>query len=220
MLRKLLNKIKAIRFAKSEKHKVYLNGSLLNAFYKTKSIFIHIPKTAGTSLVQSIYGDVSAEGHRNIEFYKNIFSNELPNFFKFCFVRNPYDRLYSSYKFLQKGGMNKNDAKSFDTHLKQYADFEDFVLNGLTKALLKEIIHFIPQTHFICNGKGLVLVDFIGKFENLKQDIGKLEKKLDLEIILPHLNSNKKENYLSIYTDEMLEKVKEFYENDFKILGY
>ena len=68
MLRKLLNKIKAIRFAKSEKHKVYLNGSLLNAFYKTKSIFIHIPKTAGTSLVQSIYGDVSAEGHRNIEF--------------------------------------------------------------------------------------------------------------------------------------------------------
>jgi hypothetical protein len=220
MLSKLLNKIKAIRFAKSEKHKVYLEGSMLNAFYKTKSVFIHIPKTAGTSLVKSIYGDVSAEGHRNIEFYKNIFSNDFPHFFKFCFVRNPYDRLHSSYKFLQKGGMNKHDAKAFDIHLKKYADFEDFVLNGLTKELLKEIIHFIPQTHFICNDKGLVLVDFIGKFENLKQDIGKLEKELNLEIILPHLNSNKKEHYLSVYTDEMLEKVKEFYVDDFKILVY
>ena len=70
MLRRLLNKIRMRRFINSEKHKIFLEGSLLNAFYKSKTVFIHIPKTAGTSLVKSIYGDVSAEGHRNMLFYK------------------------------------------------------------------------------------------------------------------------------------------------------
>ena len=220
MLRNFLNKIRAIRFSNSEKHKVYLEGSLLNAFYQTKTIFIHIPKTAGTSLVKSIYGDVSAEGHRRMSFYEDIFTNKLTKYFKFCFVRNPYDRLYSSYKFLQKGGMNKHDEKAFEMHLKKHTDFEDFVLNGLTKELMNEIIHFIPQTNFICNDKGLVLVDFIGKFENIKKDIVTLEEKLNLEIILPHLNSNKKDNYINVYTYKMMKKVKEFYKNDFEILGY
>lgn len=220
MLRKLLNKIKVIRFAKSEKHKVYLEGSLLNAFYKTSTIFIHIPKTAGTSLVKSIYGDVSSEGHRDMSFYKTIFTDDLAMYFKFCFVRNPYDRLYSSYKFLQKGGMNKHDLKAFKMHLKKYRDFEDFVLNGLSKNLLNEVVHFVPQTNFICNDKGFILVDFIGKFESLEEDIKNLEEKLNFKISLPHLNSNKKEHYLSVYTDEMMIKVKEFYMNDFKILGY
>ena len=220
MLRRLVNKIREIRFANSEKYKVYLEGSLLNAFYKTKTIFIHIPKTAGTSLVKSIYGDVSAEGHRNVFFYKKIFTNQLERYFKFCFVRNPYERLYSSYKFLQKGGMNKHDEKAFTIHLKKYTDFESFVLNGLSKELLNEIIHFIPQTNFICSDKGVILVDFIGKFENLEEDIKILEKKINLKISLPHLNRNKKENYLSVYTEEMMSKVKEFYKNDFEILGY
>ena len=37
--------------------------------YNTKTMFIHIPKTAGMSLIKSIYGDVSFSGHRN--FYVN-----------------------------------------------------------------------------------------------------------------------------------------------------
>lgn len=93
-------------------------------------------------------------------------------------------------------------------------------MNGLSKNLLNEVVHFVPQTNFICNDKGFILVDFIGKFESLEEDIKNLEEKLNFKISLPHLNSNKKEHYLSVYTDEMMIKVKEFYMNDFKILGY
>ena len=220
MLRKIINKIKEVRFAKSQSFKLHQKGSLLNAFYLTKVIFIHIPKTAGTSLVEAIYGDVSKEGHRKISFYQQIIGADMSSYFSFCFVRNPYDRLYSSYKFLEKGGMNIHDQKAFAKHLSKYNDFEDFVLNGLNEKIINSLTHFIPQTDFICNKKDDILVDFVGKFESIDSDTIILSDKIGVEIKLNHLNKNTKNFYLEIYTKEMLSIVHNIYNRDFIILGY
>ena len=150
----------------------------------------------------------------------DIFKDRFAEYFKFCFVRNPYDRLYSSYKFLERGGVNIHDANAFQKHLIRYKDFEDFVLHGLSYNLLDEIIHFIPQTIFICDQKDVILVDFIGRFESLEEDFLKLADKLSLDIALPHLNSTNKISYRDIYTEDMMIKVKEIYKRDFDILGY
>ena len=221
ILKNLINKIQDRRFAKSQAYKLHEEGALMNAFYKSKTIFIHIPKTAGTSLVEAVYGKVSKEGHRKMLFYQDILGEKIAEYFVFCFVRNPYDRLHSSYKFLEVGGMNIHDRNAFATHLSFYKDFEDFVLRGLNPGILNKITHFIPQTDFICNKDGKILVNFVGRYEDLLSDVKELSDNLGQEITLPFLNiNNHKESYEEVYSKEMKGIVKEVYKNDFNILNY
>lgn len=205
---------------KSQRKEVFRHGTLLNAFYKTRTIFVHIPKTAGVSLLRAIYGDVTLTGHRTYHFNSLILNSQESHYFSFSFVRNPYDRLYSTYMFLQKGGMNKYDVAVFENYLSMYKSFEDFVMNGLSQNLINKIIHLMPQYQYICGSKGEILVDFVGRFENLEHDVASLSKKLNMKINLPHYNYNKKKNYRQVYTKEMESRVYQFYQKDIDIFGY
>ena len=220
MFKNLLLKYRIFKQAKSQKRKVLIEGTLLNAFYKSKTIFIHIPKTAGVSLVKAIYGDVSLEGHRSFYFNSIALNTKSDKYFSFTFVRNPFDRLYSAYKFLSKGGMNYLDKLAFETHLSEFKDFEDFVLNGLDKNLIYQITHLIPQHEYLCDKTGIILVDFVGRFENLHDDIILLSSKLKKNIKLNHHNYNIKLNYKEVYNDEMIEKVYQIYQEDIEIFNY
>jgi hypothetical protein len=182
MIKKLLRKYHIWKHAKSQCKKVFNEGTLLNAFYKSKTIFIHIPKTAGVSLVKAIYGDVTLEGHRSFYFNSIALNIKNEDYFSFSFVRNPFDRLYSAYKFLNAGGMNHLDKIAFQTHLSEFEDFEDLILNGLNKKLIYQITHFIPQHEYLCDKSVCILVVFIGRFENLDKDILLLSKKLNKNV--------------------------------------
>lgn len=212
--------LKKIKFVKIQKVKLLEEGTLLNAFQNKKLIFIHIPKTAGISLIKAFFGDVTLEGHRSLWFYKQVFDEDFKEYFTFSIVRNPWDRLYSSYKFLEKGGVNIHDENAYKMHLSKFKDFEDFVLNGLTENLLSEITHFIPQTEFICNNKGVVSLDYIGRFEDLNKSVEILNKTLNLDVSIDHHNPNKKVSYTEVYTEEMIEKVSNIYKTDIKLLNY
>ena len=221
MLKYLFNKYKTWRFAKSQKNKVNIEGTLLHAFHQSKTVFIHIPKTAGVSILKAIYGEVSFESHRSYFFNKVALNMKDDVYFTFSFIRNPLDRLYSTYKFLQKGGMNKYDEIAFKKHLSRFTDFEDFVINGLNSKLIQEITHLKPQHEYICDYSGKILVDYIGRFENLEEHIKILSNKLNKKIILPHYNKNVKENVsFTVYTTEMVKKVKSIYKDDFELLDY
>ena len=220
MIKYLLSKYRTWKHAKSQHNKIFIEGTLLNAFYKSKTIFIHIPKTAGVSLAKAIYGDVTFEGHRS--FYFNNIALNIKNevYFSFSFVRNPFDRLYSAYKFLKEGGMNHLDKLAFQTFLSEFEDFEDFILNGLNEKLIYQITHFIPQHEYLCDKSGNILVDFIGRFEDLESDTLLLSKRLKKDINLSHLNFNSKLNYKEVYTDEMIYKVNQIYQKDIDIFKY
>jgi len=219
-IRNIIRNIKKNNFAKKQIGKVIKDGTLLNAFNKKKIIFIHIPKTAGISLVKSIFGDVTLEGHRFVSFYKQVFGNRYSEFFTFTIVRNPWDRLYSAYKFLEKGGINIHDKNAFETHLSTYKDFEDFVLKGLNEKIIWEIMHFIPQYEFVCDKNGKIIVDYLVRFESLQEDIAGLSKKINLEVVMDHHNYNKKKDYREAYTKEMIEKVHHIYQKDIDVFEY
>ena len=126
-------------------------------------------------------------------------------------------------RIIELSGVNENGVPTIELNLICYEpdkNFEDFVINGLSNAVINEIIHFVPQTDFICDKKGRILVDYIGEFENLQIDFKTLSDKLNKEIILPHLNLNKKESFDKIFTDEMRKRVRKLYAKDFEILGY
>ena len=220
MIKYLLLKYRTWKYAKSQQNKIFIEGTLLNAFYKSKTIFIHIPKTAGVSLVKAIFGDVSFEGHRSFYFNSIALSIKNEKYFSFTFVRNPFDRLYSAYKFLQNGGMNHLDKLVFQKHLSEFNDFEDFILNGLNRKLIYKITHLIPQHEYLCDKKGSILVDFVGRFEHLERDILLLSTILSKDIKLSHHNYNKKLDYREAYTSEMINKVNQIYQKDIDIFKY
>ncbi len=195
------------------------SGSLLAAFDQKKAIFVHIPKTAGLSVVESVFG--THGGHRSAAYYRKIFDKEFEQYFKFTFVRNPWDRLYSAYRFLEAGGLNKHDKQAFEIHLAKCKSFEDFVINWLDEKMIFKIIHFFPQSYFIVDDKGKSLVDYIGRFENLQKDYQHIVQQLGLEVSLPHVNkSNRKDSYQFIYTKEMEEKVARIYQEDISRFSY
>ena len=220
LFRNIKNRLKQKSFLKKQMRKIHLKGSLLNAFYSKKIIFVHIPKTAGISVAKAIFGDVSLEGHRSIIFYKNLFNEDFSEYFTFSVVRNPWDRLYSAFKFLEKGGINIHDRNAYEQYLEEYKDFEDFVTNGLNKKMIYEIMHFIPQSEFICSKDGKIDVNYIARFENLKDDISKLSEKINNPIELDHHNSNRKVSYKEIYTSDMIKKVEEIYKMDIINFNY
>ncbi|OIQ66786.1 sulfotransferase family protein [mine drainage metagenome] len=188
---------------------------------KYKSIFIHIPKTAGISFNAALFGDYGAS-HMPLRRYQVIFSKkEFRDFFKTTIVRNPWSRLYSAYNFLKKGGINTYDKIFSEENIKPYRDFEAFVTDWLSEENIERGIHFQPQYKFICDHKGRILTDYIGYFENIEDDFNFIKHRLGINAELKKLNVvNDINDYRSHYTEAMKEKVARVYEKDIELFKY
>ena len=114
-----------------------------------RCIFIHIPKTAGTSVSETLFGRAS----RHVPYFEYERANpwKFRRYFKFAFVRNPWDRLVSTYFFLHKGGMNEADRRWAAQHIPAYPDFDTFVRDWVTPGNVRSWVHFLPQHYFICD---------------------------------------------------------------------
>ena len=187
---------------------------------KSNTIFIHIPKTAGNSLQMGLFGALSP-GHVSVKDYMDYLGEkEYNSKFTFTIVRNPYDRLISSYNYIKSGGKSNRDL-AYMKVVSKFKDFEDFVLNFFKQEEYMEIEHLIPQTYWLKDHSEKLNVKYIGKFEQLDVEFKHISEKIfpDKKLVLPKLNvtSNRFEQ---IYTKQMLEIVNEIYTDDFNSLGY
>ena len=172
-----------------------------------------------------LFGNLSG-GHTPIATYEVVFSKrEFTSYFKFGFVRNPWDRLYSAYRFLKSGGMSEYDSQWAKNNLSDASNFTDFVKYHLRKKNIINSIHFTPQYRFLCRPRSHeVRIDFIGKYEFLDRDFTYVKKRLGLRVQggPPHFNQGKLGcmDYRSAYTPETCQIVADVYWRDIELFGY
>ena len=69
--------------------------------------------------------------------------------------------------------------------------------------------------------KGNIAVDFIGRFENIKEDFKKITDKLNIKRTLKKTNTSKrKEDYRLYYDEETKAIVNEVYRKDIQLFNY
>lgn len=219
-------------------------------YHELKAIFIHIPKTGGTSIEESLvtdtphwktvdeqhwYGNIeSNEAHvkysyeldhstmrylkKNCKFYDNAY-------FSFAFVRNPYARLVSEFHHCKYGYSRFIRKAEFET----FSDFVMILQKNFDYILKNEqknhylVSHYLPQYKFTHNYKDLLIVDFIGKLENIQEDWNVVCKKLMIENEITHSKkyaSPFEYKYEEYYTPELKEIVYQLYEKDFIYFKY
>jgi hypothetical protein len=204
----------------SMRRMVTTDGYSYKSFDEKKAIFIHIPKCAGISINTSLFGNL-AGGHKRLDDYILIFGVEdFTNYFKFTFVRNPWDRVVSAYFFLKKGGLNEHDRKFFENQLSQYDGFSEFVRGWLTKENIYKYHHFKPQLFFLTDKYNKVSVDYIGYFENIEADFAYIAEKIGVENQLKKENSVKRKDYRLFYEEDTKKIVADVYEDDIQAFNY
>lgn len=177
--------------------------------HKHKFLFIQIPKTATSSIhdvlaqhMEYDYAKISrhAKYSEASEFYP-----ECKNYFKFCFVRNPWDRLLSFYFFKKTDKAKQKIPK--DLPLK------DFLLTSLLSGQTA-----FDQYSYIDGFDGN---SFIGQFENLQQDFDAICDIIGLSHQrLPHTNKSNHKHYTEYYDDETRELVAKKFARDIEHFGY
>lgn len=215
-------------------------------------IFVHVPKTGGQS-VETVFLELHgltwatrepllmrpnpdpAKGPAHLAHLKAreyvdlgyVDAATFDRYFKFSFVRNPWDRLVSEYRYLRLDGKTP---------------FSFFVNESLAKTDEYSDIarHVCPQIDFLTDAQGKLIVDFVGRFETFADDFDVVARRLGLGgVALPHQNASrgrtpsrlrrlfagtggkdKRRPYQHYYDDELRDRVTGFYSRDIERFGY
>lgn len=192
----------------------------LRPFDQHRCIFVHIPKTAGISVAQSLFGFLPY--HYTARDYRLIYgARTFRRYFKFAFVRNPWDRVFSAYRFLRRGGWNEADRAWMEEHISRFDTFTDFIEGWLTPENALTEIHFRPQGHFVCNRRQHLLLDYVGYMETIEYDYKVISAYLNIDAELERRNDNPvRADYRDYYTDRTRAVVQHVYQHDIDLFGY
>lgn len=217
-------------------------------------LYVHIPKTAGQSIEQFFMDRLDLDwdkdrealllqgnddrsrgteklAHLSASEYVDdgfLSREDFDSLFKFSFVRNPWTRILSEYRY---------------RNYFQHRSFRDFVLNKLPQpGWDDQYRHVMPQYDMLHDAQGHLLVNFVGRFESLDQDFTEVQKRLGLDgNRLPHRNrsdkksrdlkrkirnilfmngENRLQSMADFYDDETRNAVAEYYRKDIETFGY
>lgn len=178
-------------------------------------MFIHIPKTGGTSICERfLNGDEVT--HRKLTTYPRALWKR-----SFAVIRNPYERLTSVYNYAKmvKSHWHSNDqTTAYSLHpLYKYCNqhtLKEFITDLFNKRFSDDqLVHLREQSWYLITPGNKILTNII-RFESINRDLSAL---FGETIELPLTNQSLKETH--IFDDEMVAMIKQIYKNDFFYFG-
>ncbi|MFV2052045.1 sulfotransferase family 2 domain-containing protein [Aliiroseovarius sp. YM-037] len=203
-------------------------------------IFVHIPKTGGTSLALALearamkddimLGDTPKAVRRRrrvrgmatsgrlwkhsrlTDIYGLVSQEEIESFFVFTLVRNPWDRMVSYYHWLRD--------QSFDhpaVELSKQVGFSPF----LNAPETVEAFRSSGLNSYIRDRNGAERCDHFIRLEYLTEDIAPLQKHLGFTLDIPHVNSSERtQDYRAAYDDADIALVADLFTDEVERFGY
>ncbi len=205
-------------------------------------IFIHIYKNAGTSIEAAlrpfatsmfrqrlsgvarypVLGNLASWLMRFDRFDPSPYPSHVParrivsglggdayrSYFSFAFVRNPWDWQVSLYNY-----MLKNSNHHQHELVKNLGSFGEYI-----RWRCAEEVRY--QRDFIYSEQGDLLVDFVGRFEQIEQDFESVCSRIGVSVSLPRINVSSAASYREYYDKETVDLVSRVFEPDILTFGY
>jgi len=198
----------------------------------TNTLFIHIPKTGGTSLeyyfsnkyniplnnnslfdfldedirkIKHINSSLQHMTYQTINNHKDFFNIDITNLEIITIVRNPYERIISDLFWYKKITIDSTKEEVYDI-IQEY--LRDDTLDN----------HTIPQWSFVTDEKRALIPNIkILRTETLSSDMHKLGY-VDFDV---KINDNAtKTNYFDFLNPNSIQLINDFYDYDFKLFKY
>jgi hypothetical protein len=182
-----------------------------------------------------MYVAASDSGERQIisthtyasELRKFIGPDQYDAYYKFSFVRNPWDRLYSLYNFMTTSAEINRAGFAFDQEQAKRLGFKWFLLENRDKFTRVKIYgvdvnicqQTTPQLDWLSDGDQLI-VDFVGTYENIQHDFQLVSDHLKLDTNLPWENRHSTKHYTEAYDNEMIDWVAQYHKKDIDMFNY
>lgn len=200
-----------------------------------KFLYIAVPKT-GTTFIENHLREYlddaesvrrSQNGPDDTELHKHSDIMDLNNLnlidlhtdkFKVAFVRNPFDKIVSWFGYyIQRHKKNKTKKQHIEYYGDKYlsGEFIDFVKYG-PSFIWKNSVSFLIDNF------GKFHVDFIGRYENLYEDMNYICDELKIPKVnnKKYLNKSKHDHYTSYYCNESKKIVSERMRLDIEFFNY
>jgi hypothetical protein len=197
-----------------------------------KFIFVAIPKTGTHSVRQALRQHMGPQdleqvglfvkkhfpipelarlqhGHLSLMQIRPYLRNEeWQGFFKFAFVRNPFDRFVSYCAFMTRDqGSFERDPKGVMRHF-------------LAQPPLQHLL-FQPQHLLIIDQEGKLLTDQVGRVEEMQRSYDEICERIGIPTaVLDKVNSSKRADYRQYYDQALIDGVAKLYERDLELFGY
>jgi len=134
---------------------------------------------------------------------------EWDNFFKFAFVRNPFDRFISYCAFRTR------DQGSFDS------DPQKVMRHYLFEAPPHDHLLFQPQHQFVTGPDGELLSDYVGRVERMQESYDDIAGRIGIPSSpLEKVNATERRDYREYYDQQLIDGVAQLYARDLELFGY
>lgn len=148
--------------------------NLEEVYLRRGLILIHIPKNAGTSVEDALFG--YRVRHRTWQEIKATCPRAWRTLPKIAILRDPVDRFLSAFDYLKTGGRNESDRR-FSARMIGTQTADAFIDRLSTNATFRNTtmryFHFRPQVDYVCDGKA-VMVDTLIPFTKMAEGLTKL----------------------------------------------
>lgn len=186
----------------------------LHTKYFCKFSFIHINKTGGSSIEKAL--GVPLIHETALTFRDRIGKKRWEERFSFAIVRNPWDRAVSHFHYRRMTNQTGlgNNPMVFKEWLKQ-------VYVERSPEFMNEEKMFLTQADWVCDEQGRIMVDYIGRFEQLQQSWDDICDALQREkTMLPHVKKSSRGSYQDYYDAECRAIVADYFRSDIELFDY